>query len=201
MRVHEFAEKLGVSVKTLQRWDKSGKLVAKRTPTNQRYYTPDDLLVAKGVQEKSHKRKTIVYCRVSSKKQAQELQNQLDAMKSFCFLHDLIVDEFISEKLIFNAIDGRVETIVIAHKDRLCRFGYDLVEALVNRSGCKIIVANQNNLSVHQELVEDLLAIVHCFSCRIYGSRTYAKEKTQQVSQIIDIDGQTVLDLRKSVQC
>ncbi|NEQ74024.1 MAG: hypothetical protein F6K23_13835 [Okeania sp. SIO2C9] len=53
------------------------------------------------------------------------------------------------------------------------------VETLVNRSGCQIIVANQSNLSPQQELVEDLLAIIHCFSCRIYGSRHYAKEKVK----------------------
>ena len=214
MRPHEFAKKLGVSVKTLQRWDKSGKLPAKRTPTNQRYYTDDDLRTAKGLQKSLVKRKNIVYCRVSSKKQFQELENQVRAMESFCLAQGLAIDEYICEiggglnfkrraflKLINNAIDGQIETIIVAHKDRLCRFAFDLVESLVGDSGCKIIVANQNQLSPQQELIEDMLAIIHCFSCRIYGSRSYAQEKTKTISKSLDIHRQAQLDLRKSVQC
>ena len=61
------------------------------------------------------------------------------------------------------------------------------VETLVNRSGCQIIVANQSNLAPQQELVEDILAIIHCFSCRIYGSRHYAKEKVKADISFIKI--------------
>lgn len=108
-------------------------------------------------------------------------------MEQFCLARGLDVDEYVLEigggmnfkrrrflALVIEAIDGRIDTIVVAHKDRLCRFAFDLVETLVNRSGTKIIFANQPTLSPHQELVEDLLAIVHGFSCRLYGSRTYA---------------------------
>lgn len=73
----------------------------------------------------------------------------------------------------------------------------DLVETLVTRSGVKIIVANQPTLSPQQELVEDLLAIVHCFSCRLYGSRTYANQKMKAVSKILYNPGQYHLKLRK----
>ncbi|NEP83896.1 MAG: IS607 family transposase [Okeania sp. SIO3B3] len=82
-------------------------------------------------------------------------------------------------RIVIDAIDGKTESIVVAHKDRLCRFAFDLVETLVNRSGCQIIVANQSKNAPQQELVEDMLAIIHCFSCRIYGSRHYAKEKVK----------------------
>lgn len=81
LRPHEFAERLGVSVKTLHRWDESGKLQAKRTPSNHRYYTEDDVAVAFGLQPAPQERRVIVYCRVSSAKQKQELKNQQSSME------------------------------------------------------------------------------------------------------------------------
>lgn len=74
---HEFAEKIGVSVKTLQRWDVAGKLPAKRTVSGHRFYTEDDLLIAQGLKPIEAKRKVIVYCRVSSSNQRPELKNQM----------------------------------------------------------------------------------------------------------------------------
>lgn len=214
MKPNEFAERLGVSVKTLQRWDNSGKLKAKRTISNHRYYTEEDLAVARGLKPQCTKRQVVVYCRVSSAKQKNELQNQKEAMAQFCLAKGLCVDQWICEigggmnfkrreflRIVIDAIDGKTESIVVAHKDRLCRFAFDLVETLVNRSGCQIIVANQSNLAPQQELVEDMLAIIHCFSCRIYGSRHYAKEKVKAIANIIDIPRQTMLTLSKVIQC
>jgi predicted site-specific integrase-resolvase len=97
MRPHEFAERLGVSVKTLHRWDESGKLKAKRTLSNHRYYTEDDLAVARGLQSSPSKRQVIVYCRVSSAKQKTELQNQRAAMEQFCPARGLSIYEYVCE--------------------------------------------------------------------------------------------------------
>ncbi|SCL34838.1 Resolvase, N terminal domain [Micromonospora rhizosphaerae] len=78
---------------------------------------------------------------------------------------------------LMDAVDrGEVGTLVVAHKDRLARFGFDFLEHVAARGGCEIVVANQESLSPQQELVEDLLAIVHTFSCRLYGLRRYLKE-------------------------
>lgn len=97
MRPHEFANRLGVSVKTLHRWDESGKLQAKRTLSNHRYYTEDDLAVARGLQSAPSLRKVVVYCRVSSPKQKQELKNQQACMEQFCLARGLEVDEYLLE--------------------------------------------------------------------------------------------------------
>jgi putative resolvase len=214
MRPHEFAKKINVTVKTLHRWDKSGKLSAKRTPTNQRYYTPDDVAVAKGIQVEPSDRKNIIYCRVSSAKQKVELENQRAAMESFFLAQGVVIDEIICEvggglnfkrrdflRMLFDAIDGKVALIGLAHKDRLCRFAFELIESILSRNGCKILVANQASLSPTQELVEDMLAIVHCFSCRIYGSRTYGNKKTKAFAELMDIPGQSMLGLRKEIDC
>ena len=64
----------------------------------------------------------------------------------------------------------------MAHKDRLVRFGFDLLEHLAREEGCEFVVVNQESLSPEQEMIEDLLAIVHTFSCRLYGMRKYKKQ-------------------------
>lgn len=214
MRPHEFAKKLGVSVETLRRWDRSGKLSAKRTVSNHRYYTEDDLMVAKGLKITTTQRLVKVYCRVSSVKQKQELANQRAAMEQFCLARGLAVDEWIEEigsglnfkrkkflSLVEEAIRGEISVIVVAHKDRLCRFAYELIEQLVSKRGCLILIANQQSLSPQQELVEDLMAIIHCFSCRLYGTRSYRKEKEKAIQKILDIPDQTLLKLQKKLQC
>jgi predicted site-specific integrase-resolvase len=208
---NEFAKKLNISVKTLHRWDSDGKLPAKRTLSGHRYYTEEDLLIAKGLKPPLLKRKVIVYCRVSSNAQKPELKNQLIAMESFCLGRGLSVDEWTQEiasglnfkrkkflNIIFSMLKGEVEIIVVAHKDRLCRFAFDLVEELASSVGCEIIVANQESLSPQQELVEDLMAIIHCFSCRLYGLRTYSKK----IKEILDNPRQDNISLDKEdIQC
>jgi predicted site-specific integrase-resolvase len=69
-----------------------------------------------------------------------------------------------------------VATLTIAHKDRLCRFGYEWFERYCSQHGCELIVLNQEKLSPEQEMVQDLMMIVHCFSSRLYGLRNYRKK-------------------------
>jgi predicted site-specific integrase-resolvase len=79
---------------------------------------------------------------------------------------------------------GDVGTIVVAHRDRLCRFGFDLVAWYCRQHGCEILVLDDQSLSPQQELVADILAILHCFSSRLYGLRKYrvAIEKDTDLS-------------------
>ena len=71
---------------------------------------------------------------------------------------------------------GEIQKLIIAHKDRLMRFGFDLVSHMAAQNGCEIMVMNQESLSPQQEMVEDLMAIVHTFSCRLDGMRKYKKQ-------------------------
>lgn len=210
---NQFAKKLGVSVRTLQRWDKTGKLPAKRTVSNYRYYTEKDLEIAQGLRPIETDRKVYLYCRVSSANQKTELANQISAMEGFCLKRGIAITETISEiggglnfkrkkflKLIKEIIKGEVELVIVAHKDRLCRFAFDFIEFLAEDNGCDILVANQSSLSPQQELVEDLMSIIHCFSCRLYGSRNYTKEVKNKLQQTLDNPSQDVL-ISKNIQC
>lgn len=195
---NEFAEMIGVSVKTLQRWDKDKKLIAFRSPTNRRYYTHNQYVeyMGKTIQEKD-KRKTIIYTRVSSSGQKDDLNNQVEFLKQFANARGLIVDEVFEDigsglnynrrkwnKLLEDCMLGLIKTIIIAHKDRFIRFGYDWFEKFLKSNGVEIIVVNNETLSPQEEMIQDLISIIHVFSCRIYGLRKY-KNKIKGDKEIV----------------
>jgi predicted site-specific integrase-resolvase len=184
----QFAKLAGVSVKTLQRWDREGRLKpAARTPGNRRLYTPVQLnQVLNRVSEA--RQVTIAYLRVSSQAQKPDLSNQKTALEQFCIARGIAVDEWISEiggglnfkrpkfsDLVDRIVRSEVSILVIAHKDRLARFGYELLAHLCETHGCQIVVLNTESLSPEQEMVQDLMTIVQCFSSRLYGLRNYRK--------------------------
>lgn len=183
-RINEFAERLGRSVQTIRRWEKEGKLQAKRLPSGHRYFDESDVQAMLGnpVLEKN----IVVYCRVSSAGQKDDLATQVAAMQTFCLGAGIAVDQWIEEvdggmnfkrKHFLSLVDrmerGEISKILVAHKDRLMRFGFDLFAHIAEQNGCEIVVVNQESLSPQQEMVEDLAAIVHTFSCRVYGMRKY----------------------------
>lgn len=187
-RISEFARLIGKSPATVRRWEREGRLQARRGPTGQRYFTDTDVrrVLQPGFGDAA--RKTVVYCRVSSPGQKDDLASQVAALEQFCLARGLAVDEWVTEigggmnltRRKFLAVMDRIErgeigVLVIAHTDRLARFGYDYLEHVAVKNGCEIVVANQESLSPQQEMVQDLLSIVHTFSCRLYGLRRYEK--------------------------
>lgn len=186
--ISEFSKLIGVAVKTLQRWDREGKLTPTRTPGNRRVYTDDHVAKATGLVRKTINRKTVVYMRVSSGAQKPDLENQHSNLQQFCSASGISVDEWIKEiggglnfnrpkflKIVDEIVVGKIEYLVIAHRDRLVRFGYELIEHLCKKHGCKLVIMNLESLSPEQEMIQDMLAIVHCFSSRLYGLRNYRK--------------------------
>ena len=195
----DFAELLNVSVKTLQRWDREGTLVAKRTPTDRRYYTYDQYLEFKGVKN-DISRKTVIYARVSTNNQKDDLINQVKFLQDFTNAKAMIVDEIIQDvgsglnynrkkwnKLIEEVMENKIDTIVITHKDRFIRFGYEWFEKFLLKFDTKILVVNNELLSPQEELVQDIISILHVFSCRIYGLRKYKKkiEEDEEIAKSI----------------
>ncbi len=167
----DFAELLNVSVKTLQRWDRDEILIAKRTPTDRRYYTYDQYLEFKGVKN-SINRKIVIYTRVSANNQRDDLQKQVKFLQDFANAKAMIVDETIQEvgsglnynrqkwnDLIEEVMENKIDTIVIAHEDRFVRFGYDWFEKFLLKFDTKLLVVNNELLSPREELVQDLISI------------------------------------------
>jgi putative resolvase len=174
----ETADYFGVSLHTLRRWEKSGQIQAIRTPSGQRRY---DIASYTGLSKERGERAIIAYARVSSRGQKADLDRQIAKLLELYPQAILITD--IASGLNFKrpglravlerVRQGDVGTVVVAHKDRLARFGFDLIEWCCEQDGAKIVVLNQDGLSPERELVEDILAIVHVFSCRLYGLRKY----------------------------
>ncbi len=191
----EMAKLINVSVKTLQRWDKKGLLPAYRTPTDRRYYTHEQYLNYVGSSNiKKNNKSIVIYARVSNPGQKDNLDNQVTFLRQFANGRGLIVDEVIKDtgsglnynrkewnKLIDRVINLEVDTIIISHKDRFMRFGYDWFERLCNKYGCKILIVNNEDLSPQEEMLQDLISIIHVFSCKIYGLRKYKKKIIEEI--------------------
>jgi putative resolvase len=201
--IGEFAKRVGVAVQTIQRWDREGRLTAHRTLNNRRYYTDEDIQTVLGVAPPPEEyRQTVVYCRVSSHAQKPDLTNQRHVIEQFCVARGLVVDEWIEEiggglnfkrnhflRLMDQILAGDVKMLVIAHKDRLVRFGYEFIEHLCQTHGCEMLVINTESLSPEQEMVQDLMTILHCFSRRLSGLRNYKKALKEALAHGNDSQG------------
>ena len=147
---------------------------------------------------KSKKRKNIIYCRVSSSSQKDDLKSQKDFLIDFTRNMGLSIDDTYTDigsgmnfkrknflKLLEEVQNNEVESVTIAHKDRLCRFGYELIEHIFNKNNVKINLINDDRLSPEQELCQDLTSIVHVFSSRLYGLRKY-KNKIKKMCENVE---------------
>ena len=194
--IGKFSKLVGVTVRTLQRWDDGGKLVSHKTATGRRFYTESQYREYMNIAKPENVRKVICYTRVSGSNQKIDLQNQIMAMEGFVVAHGKTVDEWYSDigsglnykrpnflKIMEEVETNSVAEIIIAHKDRLVRFGYEWFDGFCNRHDCKITVVNLQSLSPEEEVTQDLLTIIDCFSFRLYGLRRYKKEIQKMVSE------------------
>ena len=191
IRLNEMAKRLNVSVKTLQRWDREGILVAKRTPTDRRYYTEDQYLEYIGASSQT-KGKIVAYARVSSDHQKNDLRNQISFLRNYINANGEILDDVYqdvgsglnynrkqwNDLLLHQIPKGEIAKIYMTHEDRFIRFGFDWFEQFCNHYNCQLIVVNNPNTSPQKELVDDLISILQMFSNRIVGLRKYKKELT-----------------------
>lgn len=198
-KVGEFAKLLNVTVKTLQNWDKQGSLKAYRTPTNQRFYTEEQLNQILNLSNSNQIEKQglkIGYCRVSTHNQKSSLQNQEDYLRNYTNAKGVILDEVFTDigsginynrknfNKILELVEAReVSEIYVTYKDRFVRFGFDWFNTFCEKHAAKIIVLNQPSTSPKQELAEDLLNIVTVFSARNHGLRTYKKQLEQNLNE------------------
>jgi predicted site-specific integrase-resolvase len=156
---------LGVGVETLRRWDKEGKIKTVRTAGQTRLY---DISSVTGDAGSGQQKTTALYCRVSSPKQKEDLRRQIAYMQERYPDCEVVKDVGSGinfkrkglDSLLERSLSGEQLTVVVAYKDRLARFGYDLLERIFQRNGGRIVVLNEVALSPEQELAQDLLAIL-----------------------------------------
>lgn len=201
MKAGAAAKRLGVTVKTMQRWERAGRLIpVARSQSNQRLYSESQLASFIGLHPDGVPTRLVAYCRVSSAAQKPDLQNQRRVLEEFVVARRLANVEFVEEiggglnfqrKRFLELTDaiGRreVKTLILAHRDRLTRFGFEWFEHFARSHGCELLVLNQERLSPEQEMMQDMMTIVHCFSSRLYGLRNYRKKLNEALKQ--DADG------------
>lgn len=191
---------LGVTAQTLRNWDKEGKLKPAYVKSNgYRYYSEDSILAYTQERKTKKKLNVIGYARVSSKKQSDDLERQVNNLKSYLDSkyeeYEIITDIGSGinygkpglKRLIEKINRKEVDLIVVLYKDRLLRFGFELVEYFAELNNVKIEVLDKIDKNQDQELVEDLVQIITVFSCKIQGKRkTKTKELMEEFSQKLD---------------
>jgi putative resolvase len=190
LRISQAAKELGVSPETLRRWEAAGKIEVERTPNGHRRY---DLTKLYGLVPRppDASRPTLAYARVSSCDQKEDLVRQVSLLETFCAANGWtyeVIQDFGSglnynkkgiQQLIRRICSGSVGRLVLTHKDRLLRFGSELVFTLCEVYHTEVVIINQGEvpLSFEEELAQDVQEIITVFSARLYGSRSHKNRK------------------------
>ena len=197
--IHEFSKLVGKTPQTLRNWDKKGLLIPHHTGANgYRYYSHDQLKQVLNIKEDKKSKVIIGYCRVSSYKQKDDLQRQVENMKLYLDKQNKnyeIIEDIGSginytkkglRTLLRKIVNNEVEKVVVLYKDRLLRFGFELVEYIANLYVCEIEVIDSTEKTEQQELVEDLVQIITVFSCKLQGKR--ANKARKMIEELTEDD-------------
>lgn len=193
LTIGEAAKVLGVTTTTLRNWDKNGLLHPdEHTRGGNRRYKLESLKnINPDVRYKTDDLKTIAYARVSSHDQKEDLARQVAVLEAYCAKHGFeyeVIQDLGSgmnyykkglTKLLNLILDGQVKRLVLTHKDRLLRFGAELVFAICEAKEVEVIIINkgEENVRFEEELAKDVLEIITVFSARLYGSRSNKNKK------------------------
>jgi len=184
---------LGVHSETLRRWERTGKIRCERTPGGTRRFLLSDIQTFNplGINREALCRATIGYARVSSHDQKDDLVRQKQILEMYCSSHGWsfeVIDDLGSgmnyrkkglRKLIDLILSEKIGRLVLTHKDRLLRFGAELIFALCEAKNVEVVIINNGDdvKTYEQELAEDVLEIITVFSARLYGSRSHKNKK------------------------
>ena len=195
MSIGKFSKEIGVSISTLRTWDKTGYLKpAKVLDNGYRYYSDEQIDKYLNVDSDIDDRKIVLYARVSTKKQMDDLDRQIENLKTYAYTKgysfELITDigsglNYKKEglkKLIRMICNKEVKKLVILYKDRLVRFGFELIEEVCRINDVEIEIIDNTTVSKEQELTDDLIQIITVFANRLYGSRS--KKTASLIKQV-----------------
>ena len=195
IKIGEAAKFLGISIQTLRRWEEVGYLLpSKKSQGGTRYYNSDELVGKKKIENDL----TIAYARVSSHEQKEDLKRQAEVLANYCekqgwyfqVIQDLGSGMNYSKKglktLINLIFEGKINRLVLTHKDRLLRFGAELIFTLCEIKQVEVMIINKGDeVSFEEELVQDVLEIITVFSARLYGSRSKKNKKLIDAAKVL----------------
>ena len=206
LTITQLSKILNVHVVTIRNWERDGKnpIPVHRTQGNQRRYLAKDVkqylgLASSPTSNKSNK-KTIIYARVSSHEQKADLATQIGLLSLYAssqgFQYE-VLSEILSglnfNRPKFNQLlrmikNDEVERVVVSHKDRLMRFGYEMFESICQMHHVQIVVLDQSNQELEKELLEDFISLITSFSEKIYGKRSHKNKKIIEILKETDSD-------------
>jgi excisionase family DNA binding protein len=184
----------GLDAQTIRKMVDSKKISGYKTPSGQRRINRKDIQemfdnLLSGEEKQGSEKQNFLYTRVSTRKQMGDLSRQLEYVRrpeydAYTVIQDIGSGINFKRKgistILDSCIQGTIGEIVVAHRDRLSRFGFDLINLFVEKAGGKITVLENKKITTSEiELAEDLLSIVHIYSCRQMGKRSYSKNKAE----------------------
>lgn len=190
MKAKEVLSILRITRPTLTKYVKNGTIKVQVLPNGRYDYDKKSVY---DFLNKNVDRKTVLYCRVSTQKQKQDLKNQEDLLKQFCFSNGIKINnvykdiasgiDFEKRKDFFIMLDeiiaGKIDTVVITYKDRLSRIGFNLFTYLFQKYNCKIIIVSEIGSTKldSEEIFEEIVSLLHCYSMKLYSNRRVKKLK------------------------
>lgn len=196
MKAKEVLRLLRISRQTLTKYVKDGVIKVETLPNGR--YEYNEKSVYKFL-NKDLKRKTYIYARVSTSKQKRDLENQIELLKQFCFTNGYVISGIYSDiasginfekrndffKMLDEIIDNKVERVVITYKDRLSRVGFDLFYHLFKKYNCEIVIMSEvgSEKIDSQEIFEEIVSLLHCYSVKLYSKR-----KIQKIKEVLSDD-------------
>ena len=196
VKIGEASKILGVNAQTLRRWEEGGVIQpAKRTPKGTRLYSLQELL---GVNDLAYP--TIAYARVSSSDQKEDLERQHAVLEAFCnkngwrteIIRDLGSGMNYNKKGLLRLLEllvrGQMSRLVLTHKDRLLRFGAEIVFRICELKGIEVVIINKGEAvpCFEEELTRDVMEILTVFCAKLYGRRSdKSKKMAQEIEQIV----------------
>jgi len=188
MKLNQWADKNGISYQTALRW-----FHAKKIPASLQMDTGTILVDDTAPVQRTPR--TCIYARVSNQSRKAELEYQVDRVAAFAAASGLAVDKIYKEvasgmndnrRELWKMLDTKPTTIVVEHKDRLTRFGFNYLERLLSDLGCKVVVVNRDQEN-EDDLLKDLVSIITSFCCRLYGLRR-GQNKVQRIKRVLNKD-------------
>ena len=188
MRLNNYAKEMGIKYQTAYKWFKDGKIEGA-------YQTETGTIIVPEPPEHNSRVKTVVYARVSSNEQRKtNLETQSQRMVNFCLANGWAIDKVIKEvgsglnderrQLVALLKDPTIARVVVEHRDRLTRFGFNYLEILADIAGFEIVVANKTIVNDQKDLMADFTAIITSFCARLYNQRR-GKKKADAVKLIL----------------
>lgn len=190
MKANEVLKLLRITRPTLTKYVKEGLVKVEKLPNGRYEYDSESVY---SFLNKDMKRKTYIYARVSASKQKPDLDNQIELLKQFCFTNGYTISGIYSDiasgisfekrndffKMLDDIIDNKVERVVITYKDRLSRIGFDLFYHLFQKYNCEIVIMSEvgSEKLDRQEIFEEIVSLLHCYSMKFYSKRKIQKVK------------------------